>query len=460
MANYVEQIAAYEAKRASLLAANEGILSKASAEGRTFDAEEKEAHANNKADIVEIDEHLEILRDAEKAQRKSLTPVEGSTQKQGTESRTFAQPIKVEKKLDPGIQFARLAKVKALSKIDGDSPRVIAKELYGEDSATYGLLAKAAVPAATTGNAAWAGNLVSLEGGVYGDFLEFLRPMTILGRFGQGGIPSLRNVPFRTRLIGQTSGGTAQWVGEGKAKPLTRWDYGVNSLSETKVAAIAVATEELLRRSSPAAEALLRDELARAVAERLDMDFINPAKAAVADVSPAGILNGVTAIPSSGTSADDIRADVSSLFGAFIAGNNAPTSGVWIMRSTTALALSLMRNPLGQSEFPGINMGGGTFEGLPVIVSQYVPAGVVALVNAQDIYLADEDGVQVAISGDASLEMDDAPSHDSDTPTAAELVSMFQTNSIAIRCERVISWARRRPVSVAYLSGVTWGAGS
>lgn len=458
MANYVEQIAAYEAKRASLLAANEGILSKASAEGRTFDAEEKEAHANNKADIVEIDEHLEILRDAEKAQRKSLTPVEGATQKQGTESRTFAQPIKVEKKLAPGIQFARLAKVKALSKIDGESPRTVAKELFGEDSSIFGLVSKVAVPAATTGVQDWAGALVSQDNGVYADFLEFLRPMTILGQFGQGGIPSLRNVPFRTRLLGQTTGGSAAWVGEGKAKPLTRWTYGVNSLSETKVAAIAVATEELLRRSSPAAEGLLRDELAAAVVERLDIDFINPAKAAVADVSPAGILNGVTGIASSGTSADDIRADVAALFGAFIAGNNAPTSGVWIMRSTTALALGLIRNPLGQAEFPGINMGGGTFEGLPVIVSQYVPAGIVALVNAQDIYVADEGGVAVDLSREASLEMDSAPAHDSDTPTPAELVSMFQTNSVAFRAERTINWARRRPVSVAYLTGVAWGS--
>lgn len=458
MANYVEQIAAYEAKRSSLLAANDGILSKASAEGRTFDAEEKEAHANNKADIVEIDEHLEILRDAEKAQRKSLTPVEGQTQKQGTESRTFAQPIKVEKKLAPGIQFARLAKVKALSKIDGESPRTVAKELFGEDSSIYGLVSKVAVPAATTGAQDWAGALVSQDNGVYADFLEFLRPMTILGQFGQGGIPSLRNVPFRTRLLGQTTGGSAAWVGEGKAKPLTRWTYGVNSLSETKVAAIAVATEELLRRSSPAAEGLLRDELAAAVAERLDIDFINPAKAAVTDVSPAGILNGVTGIASAGTSADDIRADVATLFSAFIAGNNAPTSGVWIMRSTTALALSLIRNPLGQAEFPAVNMGGGTFEGLPVIVSQYVPAGIVALVNAQDIYVADEGGVQVDLSREASLEMDTAPAQNSDTPTPAELVSMFQTNSVAFRSERTINWARRRPVSVAYLTGVAWGS--
>ena len=30
------------------------------------------------------------------------------------------------------------------------------------------------------------------------------------------------------------------------------------------------------------------------------------------------------------------------------------------------------------------------------------------------------------------------------TPTAASMVSMFQTNSVAIRAERMITWKRRR----------------
>jgi len=150
---------------------------------------------------------------------------------------------------------------------------------------------------------------------------------------------------------------------------------------------------------------------------------------------------------------------VRALFAAFIAANNAPDTGVWIMPATTALALSLMQNPLGQSEFPGIGMTGGTFFGLPVIVSQYVPSGTVALVNAGDIYLADEGGIAVDMSREASLEMADNPSHDSTTPTAAtDLVSLWQTNSVGFRAERTINWARRRPSAVAHLSGVAWGA--
>jgi HK97 family phage major capsid protein len=457
MSKIAEQITAFEQKRAALIAANEAIIAKAAEDGSTLDAEQKQAFDGNKADLVEIDEHLGRLRDQEKANALTAKPIDGQTMKAGTESRAPAQ-IKTALKAAPGVMFARLARVKALAKLDGESVRVKAKELYGEDSPVFGLLSKAAVPAANTGSTNWAGNLVSDEGGVFADFVEFLRPRTIIGRFGTDSVPSLRRVPFRVPLVGQTTGGDGYWVGEGKAKPLTQWQYGRTTLEPLKVANIAVATEELLRDSSPSAEILIRDELANALRERLDRDFINPAKGASAGVSPASILNGVAAIPSTGSDADAVRADVQALFGAFIAANNAPESGVWVMTAVTALALSLMQNPLGQTEFPGIGMTGGTFFGLPVIVSQYVPVGVVALVNASDIYLADEGGIAVDMSREASLEMDSAPTHDSTTPTDVDLVSMFQTNSVAFRAERTVSWARRRPSAVAHLSGVAWGA--
>lgn len=83
----------------------------------------------------------------------------------------------------------------------------------------------------------------------------------------------------------------------------------------------------------------------------------------------------------------------------------------------------------------------------------------VALVNAEDIYLADEGGVDIAMSTEASLEMADNPTQDSGaaTPVDAELVSMFQTNSVAFRAERTVNWARRRASAVAWMDDITWG---
>ncbi|MNE19564.1 Phage capsid family protein [compost metagenome] len=119
-----------------------------------------------------------------------------------------------------------------------------------------------------------------------------------------------------------------------------------------------------------------------------------------------------------------------------------------------------MQNPLGQTEFPGISMNGGVLFGLPVIVSEYVPSdsggSLVALVNASDIYEADEGGIDLSMSTEASLQMDNAP----DNPTTAStvLVSLWQRNLVGFRAERTINWARRRDSAVAWLDNVNWGA--
>lgn len=454
--SYAERIAAFEETLSAKRAEMEEMIEEAG--DRTFDSEEQDAYDALDHEVKELREHIKRLKALQADAVEKAKPVEdvrdtekAAAVRQGIPARAKAP------KLDAGIAFARFAKVKALSRLDGEIPREVARSLYGENSQVYGMFVKAAVAAGTTTDDTWAGPLVGEETSAFADFVEYLRPQTILGRFGSDGIPALRRVPFRTALVGQTSGGDGYWVGEGKAKPLTKFDYSRRSLEPLKVANIAVVTEELLRDSSPSAEALVRDQLADALRARLDTDFINPAKAAVAGVSPASITNGVTPIASAGNDADSVRADIRAVFGQFIAANNAPTSGVWIMPATTALSLSLMQNPLGQAEFPGISMNGGTLFGLPVVVSQYVPAGTVVLVNASDIYFADEGGVAVDMSREASLEMADNPSHDSDTPTAAELVSMFQTNSVAFRAERTLNWARRREEAVAVLSGVDWG---
>ena len=61
-----------------------------------------------------------------------------------------------------------------------------------------------------------------------------------------------------------------------------------------------------------------------------------------------------------------IRADIQALWAPFIAAQQpGHVSAVCIMDSTTAMALSLMQNPLGQSEYPGLSMTGGTLWACP-----------------------------------------------------------------------------------------------
>lgn len=458
-----ERIASFQTARTEKSARMAAIMDEAGDE--TLDETQAEEYDSLEAEVKAIDVHLKRLNAQEAVAAATVKPVENvTTEAKGAEARAPSTvQVKAQPKSEPGIDFARLAKVKALAFLSQGEHRQtdIAKSLYGENSVVHRIVSKATVVAGSSLSGNWAEDLVGDETSVYADFAEYLRPMTIVGKFGNGGIPSLRRIPFRTPLIGQTGGGQAYWVGEGKPKPLTAFDFTRTTLDELKVATISVVTEELLRKSSPSADAILRDALAAAVAERVDIDFIDPAKAASSGVSPASITNGVTPITSTGNAADDIREDLRQLWGTFIAANNTPTTGVYVMSAMTALALSLLRNPLGQTEFPGLTLNGGTLDGIPVITSEYfapvTAGGYVALVNAQDIYFADEGGVQVDVSREASLQMLDNPTNASADGTATSMVSMWQTNSVAFRAERILNWSKRRPSAVALLDGVNWG---
>lgn len=449
--NIAEQIKSFETKRATLASVMETIMSKAADEGRTLDAEEEEKYELNSSEIKSVDIHLSRLRDMENSMAKTAKPVtKAATGEVAVVDNRAPGIIHVEQKLEKGIAFARFAKALAAANGSRSEALEIAKKQYPLDAKLHHVL-KAAVGAGTTTDPAWAGSLVEYQE-YANDFVEFLRPQTIIGRFGQGSIPSLRQVPFNIRIPAQTSGGSANWVGQGKAKPLTKFDFESITFGFSKVAAIAVLTDELIRFSNPAADALVRNALAEAVIARLDTDFINPAKAEVANVSPASITNGITGIPSTG----DPDADAEAAFAQFVVANLQPTGGVWIMSSTNALALSMKKNALGQKMYPEMTLLGGTFQGLPAIVSQYAGTNL-TLLNAPDIYLADDGGVAVDMSREASLEMESDPTGDSVTPTGTEMVSMFQTNSVAIRAERWINWKRRRTAAVAVITNVNYG---
>lgn len=454
--NIAEQIKALQDKAKALTAERLEIQTKAASENRTKSAEEGSRFDAICNELTAIEKEINDLQTLEKSMASTAKPVPATPAPTVTKA-AVAGPgsiaVRDNRVVGDGLAVAQMARL--LHKAQGNLYN--AAQMAQQDERLdprVGHLMKAAVSAGTTSSAAWAGNLVGDETSVYADFAEFLRPKTILGQFGQGGVPALRSVPFRTPLLGQTVGAAGAWVGEGNPIPVTAAGFGRTTLTPAKVGTIAAVTKELLESSSPSADALIRDELANALQARMDADFIDPAKAAVADTSPASVLNGVTAIPSSGTDADAVRADVKALFAAFIAAGNTPVNGVFVMPATTALALSLMRNALGQKEFPEITMLGGKLEGLPVVVSQHVPAGVVALVNASDIYYGDEGGFEIDLSTEAAVQMDNAP----DAPATATTVlsSFFQLGLVGFRVLRTVSWARRRASAVAHLSDVAW----
>src|SRR5205085_11730534 len=123
-------------------------------------------------------------------------------------------------------------------------------------------------------------------------------------------------------------------------------------LGIAKAAGLIVLTKELMMSSEPSAEVLTRNELEACITQFLDQQFIAPDYAAVANVSPASITNGLTPIAASGTALTNVRQDVQTMFNQWNDADVDFTSAVWVTTPRVALALSLMQNSLGQNAYP------------------------------------------------------------------------------------------------------------
>lgn len=435
-----EQITAYENTRAAKAARMTELMQHAADGGVTLDAAQTEEYDGLELDVKSIDAHLVRLHALEKTQIAAAAPVVPAT-------KVPAAPIpivQVKSMLPPGTAFTRVAMAILASRGNRMEAIEYAKQWEGS-TPEVGLYLKAAVAPGTTADPAWAGALVPVQN-ITSEFIELLRPATIIGR-----IPGLRTVPFNASVPVQTAGGAYGWVGQAKPKPVTKLGFGTAKLEMSKAAGIIVLTEELVRTSSPAAEAICRADMIAGIAGFLDLQFIDPAVAAVANVNPASITNGITPIAAS-TPIDPLK-DIQKLLGALAAGNIPLGGVVLIMSETNALALGFARDALGNKLFPGVGVTGGSVEGITVVTSNAAGTNVIALQPSTVLY-ADDGGVSIDVSREASVQMDSAP----DAPATATtvMVSLWQNNLIGLRAERFINWKRGRDEAVKFVSGATY----
>ncbi len=458
-----EQITDFTNTRASKVSEMATIMNKSAENGTTLDAAEAEKHDTLKAEIKAIDEHLTRLKDHEEINKAAAVPVNGSTQQAASESRAGHSVISIKRELPKGFQFARYAMCMANARgVAGEAIR-FAKQHYPSDDAVLKLVEKTAVAGGATSGSHYLDDMVPYN--VMQDFIEYLRPGSIIGKFGGPNpgapgrnYPGLRRVGFNERVSGMSTGYTAGWKGEGlPALPSAAVTFNT-SLTWNCMAALAVLTKEAIRFSNPNAELQVREDLARAVNAKLDIDFVDPAKAASGTTSPASITNGVVATGVSGTGATNVRHDLAALLALFATANLDPSDIVLIMSGTMASNISMMVNALGQADFPTLSDAGGYLAGKPVIVSEHLTSlgspstQMIVAVKASEIYLADDGVVTVEASDQASIEMVDTSSQSGITGTGASLVSLWQSGLVGLMANREITWKKRRSTAVQYIS--------
>jgi HK97 family phage major capsid protein len=283
-----------------------------------------------------------------------------------------------------GSLLWKLGTAQVLAHAQRKSVAEVIGTVYKDDervSAAADFVQKSVVAPAMTTTNGWAAELVRTD---YQGFLNTLRTVSVAAALASksqqlsfGGFQSV-TVPMRNALGASLT--EPAWVGEAGAIPLTQFSFGSMTLNRYKLAAITTMSNEILERSTPAIEGLLRDALSEAYAQVLDAALLSSA-AAVAGVRPAGLLNGVT--PVAGTAGGGEAAVLADMKAAITAMTNARLGArpVLIIPTANRLSLSLMMNPLGQRAFAD-EVAAGRLLGIEVISSQNVAANTAILIDA------------------------------------------------------------------------------
>jgi HK97 family phage major capsid protein len=454
-----EHIRALEATRSAKAARLHTLIEKSETTGISLDDAEGQEFDTIREEIKQVEKDLDRARYTESLAVSQARTVETQVERSATsqdrkesERRGNGSPtiiIRNAQKDDAfkGQSFVRMVIAKAMARLDGETPAwVIAQKRWGDSARTVVDILRAAVAGGGTGSGEWGAELVAADAQYRGDFIDYLYNKTVYDRL------PLRQVPAHVTIKGQDGQGTGYWVGESKGIPATTLDFNSVTLTPLKVAALAVISNDLIRYSDPAAEGLVRDGLVNASSQRVDSTFFSTA-AAVSGVSPAGILNGATLVPSDGTDAESLRNDIRSLYAGFLTAKNA-TDLALIMTPGLAKAISLMTNAFSQQEFPGLNANGGSLLGDTVYTGDNVGAAQMILLKPSDIYRIGDTGFEVSISREATIEQATDPTGATDTPVAMANfpTNMFQEDSSAIRVIRHINFAKRRSSAVAYIA--------
>jgi HK97 family phage major capsid protein len=287
----------------------------------------------------------------------------------------------------------------------------------------------------------WGGAFLAYPPNLAAEFVELLYPMTILGKMN-----GWRRIPFNVRVGVQSGGSTVNWVGEGDPKPVTELEFTEALMTYSKIAGIVVLTEELVRLSTPAAEATVRSDLTRSIAKFIDQQMLD-ASVTATDARPASLTNGVAAVAATGYDADALYQDLNDALAAYDSSETGTDNIYLVVRPSLSRGISTMRNALGQFEFTGVNPQGGTLNGFPLIVSNSAPADTIVLVKTDEVFLADDGGVTIDASREATLDMAGSTSPN---------FSLFQRNCVAIRAERWIRWQKRRSSAVQLITGALY----
>lgn len=322
-------------------------------------------------------------------------------------------------------EFVRLAK--CISAGRGNRADIIrAAETQRASDRVLSVL-KAPTAAASLADPEFAGTLASYSQ-ISRAFVDSVRDRSLFYRLAALAIPApLFDRAAATVMIEDDPGERD----EGAWLPVLRFGLNDTPLRPIETGAIVVVTSQLARATDRESFAALRLELERAAIASVDRRFWSLAS------------DGIAPIPATGDPLADLRAMLARVLA------SATVAPLWAMNAETAAFLATLPGSGGSPLFPALGPVGGTLLAAPVMVSDAIPAGTVALLDGLS-FAAHVGTVAVDEAEGAALRMR------TDPDAGPELVSLWQNNLVALRVVARFGAARRRDAGVAVSTG--WGA--
>lgn len=340
---------------------------------------------------------------------------------------------------EKGLITAQIVRALAAAKGDPERAAAFAKKTWGDE---------AVVKALSAGTGSAGGYLVPPEYST--DLIELLRPQAAVRRLGATVLPmdtGTLNIP---KLAG---GGSANYIGENTNIPKTEPTFGQITLTWKKLAALVPISNDLLRFSSPAADAIVRDDLVAAMALREDLAFIRDDGTTN---KPKGLLSWAPAGNKFAANATVNLANVTTDLGrAVLLLKKADVRFIrpgWIMSPRTEFYLLTVRDANGNFAFRQEMLAGRLF-GYPYAVSTQIPENLGTNTNETEVYLVD---FADAVIGEASQLIIDA-STEAAYHDGTNVVAAYSLDQTVIRVIAQHDFAMRHPESVAVIQAVTWG---
>jgi len=344
-----------------------------------------------------------------------------------------------EEKVDGSIMVARLVK----SLINGGGT-VEGAVRYAEKAYGDGMLIKALNEGSSTAG----GYLVFPK--YVRDMIEYLRPKTIIRRLTK------RIIPMNTNQIiypKQTGGATGYYIGEGSDIPETGLSFGQLVLTAKKMAALCPISNDLLRDASLSVDEIVRDELAKAMAETEERYFL---RGDGTNYTPKGLrywVDSSNVIQPTGSSYTDV---INTLGRAEYLLRKAyvnTSSAVWIISPRTEFFLKTLVNSMGNYVFRE-EMLQGKLHGYPYYVSHFIPENLGTGENETEIYFVATDELIIAENEALTIDVSKEATYKSGT----NLISAYSVDQTIVRVIMRHDFAVKHEKAIVVIDQVTWGA--